>query len=100
MAYELISRETYRGYPTSREKLNSYSTSTHRSLDDVVKTMHEESRDLRAKLELIREWSEQKGNRVVHRELYKSANGHGRILKKYEIAKSYIQTRVFDDSLI
>lgn len=100
MAYELISRETYRGYPTSREELNGYSTSTHVTLEDVVKAMHEESKDIRSKLELIREWTEKSGNRVIHRELYKAKNGHGRILKKYEIAKSYIQTRVFDDSLI
>jgi len=100
MAYELISRETYKGYPTAREKLNGYSASTHKTIDDVVRAMHEESKDIRGKLELIREWSEKSGNRIIHRELYKAKNGHGRILKRYEIAKSYIQTRVFDDSLI
>lgn len=100
MAYELISKETYRGYPNAREELNGYSASTHKTLEDVVKTMHEESKDIRAKLELIREWSERSGNRVVHRELYKANNGHGRILRRYEITKSYVQKRVFDDSLI
>ena len=100
MAYELIETEGYRGYPTSRIKMNHSLITTHQTIDDVVAKIAESSKDIKARLTLIAEWSEKENNRVVKRELYQARNGHGRITRKYEICKAEIQKRVFDDSLI
>lgn len=100
MAYELVEIETYKGYPTAREVQNHCLLSTYSTIDDVMNRIIESSRGLKSNLELINEWVQQEHNTVVKRELYQSKNGHGRILRKYEIKKSRVQIREYDDSLI
>lgn len=100
MSFDIVVRETFKGGPVARVREN-YSTSvTCNSLEDVVEFMESSMEDIRRRYEVIREWKEVTGNKVIRKVLFQRPAKHGRLLRTYAVSKVVDHKPVYDDSLI
>ena len=99
MSYNLIIKEGYKGGPCSREEINFSTSRTFDTLDQVEQSILDSLEEIQNKYYIIRRWSESSDMSVSYKILFKSGNGHGRLVRTHLIRRN-MKHRNIDDDLV
>ena len=98
MRYNVLVDETYVNHPAGVIHVNSRTTKTCESLEEVLSYITETSKRINSECDILREWSSTEKGSVVHKILYTRRHGAGRLLTKFKI--SMLTKVIYNDSLI
>lgn len=100
MAYELTMKETYKGFPTAREKTNFAQVREFDQLDELTSEVVKSIMDIRQQFEVLREWEELNNDCVVKKVLFKRRGKPARLLRTFAVRQKINHIPKWDDSLI
>ena len=100
MAYELTTKETYKGGPTYFVKTNFTQVREFDRLDELTSNIVESIMDIHKRFEVLREWEELDNNCVTKKVLYKRRGKPARLLRTFTVRKKSSFIPKCDDSLI
>ena len=100
MSYNLIIKEGYKGGPCSREEINFSSSRTFDTLDQVEQSILDSLEEIQKKYYIIRRWSESNEMSVSYKILFKSGNGHGRLVRSHVIRQNIKHQNIEENDLV
>ena len=100
MAYELTTKETYKGFPTAREKTNFVQVREFDQLGELTNNVVKSIMDIHQRFEVLREWEEFDDNRFTKKVLFKRPGKQARLLRTFIVHKKSNFIPKWDDSLI